>query len=156
MDNTIDLTYGLFDSFDAKKDGVHLSRFELYNWGGFSGKPFVLTPLNSSELLMGTNGTGKSTLMDAFFLVLLNSQNFNPLGGKGKRGRSNGDNRTLLKYVRGVSRNNSNLYEQKDTYMRNTNDFSVLLAVFDDAKGNQITIGHFYTCNGNNVSRNVG
>ena len=153
MDNTTDLTYGLFDSFDAKKDGVHLSRFELYNWGGFSGKPFVLTPLSSSELLMGTNGTGKSTLMDAFFLVLLNSQNFNPLGGKGKRGRSNGDNRTLLKYVRGVSRNNSSLFEQKDTYMRNTNDFSVLLAVFEDTKGNQITIGHFYTCNGNNVSK---
>ena len=46
--------------------GFRLRRLEMLNWGTFDSKVSILAPEGRWTLLVGDNGTGKSTAVDAF------------------------------------------------------------------------------------------
>ncbi len=45
--------------------GFRLKRLEIFNWGTFNGKVNILAPEGRWTLLVGDNGSGKSTAVDA-------------------------------------------------------------------------------------------
>ncbi|HBE70135.1 MAG TPA: hypothetical protein DDW52_18460 [Planctomycetaceae bacterium] len=79
-------------------DGYRLSRLEVYNWGTFDGAVHSVQPKGQTTLLVGENGCGKSTLVDALLTLLVRPQtrNYNVAAGAMKNER---DERT---YIRGA------------------------------------------------------
>ena len=47
------------------ESGFRLERLELWNWGTFHGQAQTLEPSGGWALLVGDNGSGKSTAIDA-------------------------------------------------------------------------------------------
>ena len=45
--------------------GYRLDTFELFNWGVFDKTIYTLNCNKESSLLTGTNGSGKTTIVDA-------------------------------------------------------------------------------------------
>ena len=87
------------------QQGYRLQKIELINWGTFdstNGQVYSVTPAGQTTLLVGRNGCGKSTLVDALLTLLVRPsiRNFNVAAGGGKRER---DERTYVKgaYDRG-------------------------------------------------------
>ena len=122
--------------------GFKLDRFEVYNWGTFDQKIWVLEPKELSALLTGENGSGKSTLVDALLTLLVpnSKRNYNLASGSEKK------ERTELTYVRGAfGREQNNLGAGQTKYLRKEDDYSVLLARFQNqATGDSITLGEFF------------
>ncbi len=125
------------------QQGYRLQKIELINWGTFdstNGQVYSVTPAGQTTLLVGRNGCGKSTLVDALLTLLVRPsiRNFNVAAGGGKRER---DERTYLKgaYDRGGD-DESNSSQPK--FLRpKGNHYSVILAVFgSEGTGKQFTI----------------
>jgi uncharacterized protein YPO0396 len=75
---------------------------QLVNWGGFHGWATVgFAP--TATLLSGASGTGKSTLLDAYVAVMMDSSvPFNGASNDATVGRARGaDQRSLVSYLRG-------------------------------------------------------
>ena len=77
--------------------GFRLQRLEVFNWGTFDGRPWVLNLAGENTLLTGDIGSGKSTLVDAVTTLLVPSQRvaYNKAAGAESR------ERTLRSYVLG-------------------------------------------------------
>ena len=112
-------------------NGVYLETIELQNWGPFSGITEI--PLGGyPALLVGENGTGKSSLMDAILTLLVSSglRYNNASDNHGNKA----DERTLSEYILGVA--GSNLSEdetgikKKIRYLRQTGEISIILLRF--------------------------
>ncbi len=75
-----------------------LVRFQLYNWGTFSGlHDIAISP--EGQLFIGGSGSGKSTLLDAMSVLLTPGQiNFNAAAREGEKK----SDRTVLSYMRGA------------------------------------------------------
>ena len=125
------------------QQGYRLQKLELINWGTFdstNGQVYSVTPTGQTTLLVGRNGCGKSTLVDALLTLLVRPsiRNFNVAAGGGKRER---DERTYIKgaYDRGGD-DESNSSQPK--FLRpKGNHYSVILAVFrSEGTGKQFTI----------------
>ena len=125
------------------QQGYRLQKIELVNWGTFdstNGQVYSVTPASQTTLLVGRNGCGKSTLVDALLTLLVRPsiRNFNVAAGGGKRER---DERTYVKgaYDRGGD-DESNSSQPK--YLRpKGNQPSVILAVFgSEGTGKKFTI----------------
>lgn len=125
------------------QQGYRLQKIELVNWGTFdstNGQVYSVTPAGQTTLLVGRNGCGKSTLVDALLTLLVRPsiRNFNVAAGGGKRER---DERTYVKgaYDRGGD-DESNSSQPK--YLRpKGNQPSVILAVFgSEGTGKKFTI----------------
>ncbi len=125
------------------QQGYRLQKIELVNWGTFdstNGQVYSVTPAGQTTLLVGRNGCGKSTLVDALLTLLVRPsiRNFNVAAGGGKRER---DERTYVKgaYDRGGD-DESNSSQPK--YLRpKANQPSVILAVFgSEGTGKKFTI----------------
>ena len=73
-------------------------RFQLFNWGTFSGLHDI--PIaKEGHLFIGGSGSGKSTLLDAMSVLLTPGQiNFNAAAREGERK----SDRTLVSYMRGA------------------------------------------------------
>lgn len=69
--------------------GYRLHQLELLNWGTFDGQIYIARLHGESALLIGKNGTGKSTLVDALLTLLVRPgvRNFNVAAGAKKRER---------------------------------------------------------------------
>ena len=114
--------------------GFRLRRLEMLNWGTFHGKVAALFPDDRWTLLVGENGSGKSTAVDALRTLLVPPRllNYNDASGEQKR-----RDRTRRSYVRGTWATSS----QEESAaaipqnLRPPGEFSILLAVF----GNQYT-----------------
>lgn len=114
--------------------GYRLRRLEMLNWGTFHGKVAAFFPEDRWTLLVGENGSGKSTAVDALRTLLVPPRllNYNDASGEQKR-----RDRTRRSYVRGTWATAS----QEESAMaipqnlRSPGEFSILLAVF----GNQHT-----------------
>ncbi len=67
--------------------GFRLRRLELLNWGTFHEKVAVLSPAGRWTLLVGENGSGKSTAVDALRTLLVPPRllNYNDASGEQKR-----------------------------------------------------------------------
>jgi uncharacterized protein YPO0396 len=79
--------------------GYRLRRLEMLNWGTFHEKVAVLVPDGRWTLLVGENGSGKSTAVDALRTLLVppRSLNYNDASGEQKR-----RDRSRRSYVRGT------------------------------------------------------
>lgn len=125
------------------QQGYRLQKIEVFNWGTFdstNGQVYSVTPAGQTTLLVGRNGCGKSTLVDALLTLLVRPsiRNFNVAAGGGKRER---DERTYVKgaYDRGSDDETSS--SQPKFLRPKGNHYSVILAVFgSEGTGKQFTI----------------
>ena len=78
-----------------------LERMQLVNWGTFHS--YHCVDFDRSTLISGPSGTGKSTLLDAYTALMMDSNTpFNGASNEGK-GRARGkDQRSALSYIRGA------------------------------------------------------
>src|SRR6266849_5220932 len=90
------------DDTSWRLSGYRLDRLELLNWGTFHGEGQVFTPKGEWSLLVGDNGSGKSTAIDALRTLLVPPRllNYNDAAGDGRR--VVGRDRTRRSYVRGA------------------------------------------------------
>lgn len=123
--------------FDAAAPpGFRLDRLELWNWGTFHGDVQVLEPRGGWALLVGDNGSGKSTAIDALRTLLVPPRilNYNDASGDGRRPA--GRDRTRRSYVRGAWASSSTIDSTAPTtqYLREAGCLSGIAAVFTDAR----------------------
>ena len=57
--------------------GYRLAKLEIYNWGTFDGSVYSVQPRGLTTLLVGENGSGKSTVVDALLTLLVRPQTRN-------------------------------------------------------------------------------
>lgn len=131
-----------FPLSDGRKPlpGFRLRRLELLNWGTFNEKVAVFAPNGRWTLLVGENGSGKSTAVDALRTLLVPPRllNYNDASGDQKR-----RDRTRRSYVRGTwataSQEDSAIASPK--HLRDPGEFSILLAVFgNEHRGETVTL----------------
>src|ERR1044071_8833630 len=86
----------------APLPGFRLRRLEMLNWGTFHEKVAVLMADGRWTLLVGENGSGKSTAVDALRTLLVPPRllNYNDASGDGRR--PVGRDRSRRSYVRGA------------------------------------------------------
>jgi uncharacterized protein YPO0396 len=116
---------------DDRLSGFRLKRLEVYNWGTFDGRVWVLQLDGANGLLTGDIGSGKSTLVDAVttLLVPANRVAYNKAAGADNK------ERTLRSYVLGhyKSERNEVTGSAKPVSLRDHNGYSVILGVFHNA-----------------------
>lgn len=109
--------------------GWRLWRLELCNWGTFHRKVWSLTPQGGWSLLVGENGSGKSTAVDGLRTLLVPPRLLNYNDASGTQSRRD---RSRVSYIRGAwaatSAEDSHL--GRTQYLRNEGELSLLLAVF--------------------------
>jgi uncharacterized protein YPO0396 len=115
--------------------GFRLDILEVWNWGTFDGPGQVLEPRGGWALLVGDNGSGKSTAIDALRTLLVPPRilNYNDASGDGRRASHD---RTRRSYVRGAWASSSTVDSTAPTiqYLRESGSLSAIAAVFTDAK----------------------
>lgn len=108
--------------------GFRLARLELYNWGTFGDKVWVLDAGGENTLLTGDIGSGKSTIVDAVTTLLLPSQaiSYNKAAGADTRERS------LRSYVLGFYKTERSEVtgSTRPVALRDGTRYSVILGVF--------------------------
>ncbi len=122
---------------------------QLVNWGGFSGHASVsFSP--TSTLLSGASGTGKSTLLDAYIAVMMDSSvPFNGASNDATVGRArSADQRSLLSYLRGkqdIGRDSAT-GELADQVLRGQNSatWGAIALTFIDDRQRRYTIARLY------------
>jgi uncharacterized protein YPO0396 len=121
---------------EAGLPGFRLDRLELWNWGTFHGEAQVLEPQCCWTLLVGDNGSGKSTAIDALRTLLVPPRilNYNDAAGDGRRPA--GHDRTRRSYVRGAWASSSTIDSTAPTtqHLREPGVLSAIAAVFSDAR----------------------
>ena len=120
----------------AGPPGFRLDRLELWNWGTFHGDAQVLEPRCGWALLVGDNGSGKSTAIDALRTLLVPPRilNYNDASGDGRRPAAH--DRTRRSYVRGAWASSSTIDSTAPTtqYLRESGSLSAIAAVFTDVR----------------------
>lgn len=117
--------------------GYRLERLELLNWGTFHGEGQVFAPRGGWSLLVGDNGSGKSTAIDALRTLLvpprLLASSYNDASGDGRK--ASGRDRTRRSYIRGAWASSSTIDSASPTtqYLREPGVLSAISAVFVDA-----------------------
>lgn len=118
--------------------GFRLERLELLNWGTFHGDVQTFEPGGDWALLIGDNGSGKSTAIDALRTLLVPPRmlNYNDAAVDGRR--AGGRDRTRRSYVRGAWASSSTIDSTTPTtqYLRAPGELSAIAAVFADARRN--------------------
>jgi uncharacterized protein YPO0396 len=116
---------------DDALSGFRLHRLEVYNWGTFDGRVWILNPDGQNALLTGDIGSGKSTLVDAVTTLLVPAHRiaYNKAAGADSKERS------LRSYVLGhyKSERNEVSGNAKPVALRDHNSYSVILGVFHNA-----------------------
>jgi len=121
---------------DKDTAGFRLHELAVFNWGTFTGKPFVVRPEGRTAILTGGNGTGKSTLADALLTLLVpnNRRNYNQAGQTQKRSE-----RSERDYVLGAysEKHDESIGAGRKQYLRkDSGSYSVLLATFHNEQLN--------------------
>ena len=126
------------EEYQQMVPGYRLERLELWNWGTFHGQVEVLEPQCGWALLVGDNGSGKSTAIDALRTLLVPPRmlNYNDASVDGRR--SPGRDRTRRSYIRGAWASSSTIDSTAVTtqYLRQPGVLTGILGVFTDARQN--------------------
>lgn len=113
---------------DDARAGFRLQRLEVYNWGTFDQRPYVVPLDGRNGLLTGEIGSGKSTLVDAVTTLLVPAHRvaYNKAAGAEARERS------LRTYVLGYykSERSETSGSSKPVMLRTERNYSVILGVF--------------------------
>jgi len=124
------------DAIEHHDAGFRLEKLELWNWGTFHGEAQTLEPDGGWALLVGDNGSGKSTAIDALRTLLVPPRilNYNDASGDGRR--PGGRDRTRRSYVRGAWASSSTVDSTAPTtqYLREAGTLSGIAAVFTDGR----------------------
>jgi|SRR5579884_460842 len=129
--------FNLHDHKSSDLPGYRLERLELLNWGTFHGEGQVFAPHGGWSLLVGDNGSGKSTAIDALRTLLvpprLLASSYNDASGDGRKTSSR--DRTRRSYIRGAWASSSTIDSTSPTtqYLREPGILSAISAVFRDA-----------------------
>jgi len=120
--------------------GFRLDRLELWNWGTFHGDVQVLEPRCGWTLLIGDNGSGKSTAIDALRTLLVPPRiiNYNDAAADTRRGASR--DRSRRSYIRGAWSASSTIDSTAATtqYLRDAGRLSAIAGVFADPSRNVV------------------
>jgi len=124
-------TQGLDFVANDALSGFRLQRLEVFNWGTFDARVWVLNPNGKNALLTGDIGSGKSTLVDAVTTLLVPAQRI----AYNKAAGADSKERTLRSYVLGhyKSERNEVSGSAKPVALRDHNNYSVILGVFHNA-----------------------
>lgn len=124
-------TAGDAETPEAPLAGFRLQQLEVFNWGTFDGRVWILPPGGKNALLTGDIGSGKSSLVDAMTTLFVPSNriSYNKAAGAEK------SERTLRSYVLGHYKSERNEVSgtAKPVALRSTQHYSVLLGVFHNA-----------------------
>ena len=125
-----------FSTRGAAPGGWRLHRLEMANWGTFGESHIhTLAPEGGWTLLVGENGSGKSTAVDALRTLLAPraalQHSFNDAAGGQKK-----KDRTLTTYIRGAwaTQREGDDAETEIKFLRKEETPSYLLAVFRNAR----------------------
>ena len=133
-------------------NGVYLDVLEVQNWGPFTNR-YCTSFASLSALVIGENGTGKSSLMDGVLTLLVSNVKYN--NATDSKGRAAG-RRELREYVLGFkeSTRDDDTGSKRTDYLREDGAITILLLRFR-AGGKYYTIGNVMTARRNeqNVSR---
>jgi len=121
--------------------GFRLKRMEIYNWGTFNKRVYSLNIEGENGLLTGDIGSGKSTVVDAITTLLVPNQKITYNKAAGSLAKE----RTLYSYVVGEYKNTveEGMESSKAVALRDTKNYSILLATFANGK-EEITIAQFF------------
>ena len=136
-------TPGLDFVADDALSGFRLHSLEVFNWGTFDGRVWVLNPSGKNSLLTGDIGSGKSTLVDAVTTLLVPAQRI----AYNKAAGADSKERTLRSYVLGHFKSERNEVSgtAKPVALRDYNNYSVILGVFRNAGYDQtITLAQVF------------
>ena len=116
---------------DDTLSGFRLHHLEVFNWGTFDGRVWVLNPTGKNALLTGDIGSGKSTLVDAITTLLVPAHRI----AYNKAAGADSKERTLRSYVLGHYKSERNEVSgtAKPVALRDHNNYSVILGVFHNA-----------------------
>ena len=125
-----------FSANGAAPGGWRLHRLEMANWGTFGeGHVHSLSPEGGWTLLVGENGSGKSTAIDALRTLLapraILQHSFNDAAGAQKK-----KDRTLVTYIRGAwtTRRDDEDAQTETKFLRKEETPSYLLAIFHNLR----------------------
>lgn len=137
-------------------NGFYIKNFEMHNWGNFNGyQKFSLRGQSlgglfaepASSAILGVNGSGKSTIIDGFMIVMLPFEKSLKLGVTNDVETGSSGGRSIKDYVLGKYASMGSLAEVKheDIYSRKTG-CSILLINFGHASvpNRQLTIGRLW------------
>jgi len=136
-------TLGLDFVADDALVGFRLQRLEVFNWGTFDNRVWILQADGHNTLLTGDIGSGKSTLVDAVTTLLAPAHRvtYNKAAGAGSK------ERTLKSYVLGYYKSERNEISgaARPVALRDQNNYSVILGVFHNAGYDQtITLAQVF------------
>lgn len=125
------------------RSGFRLEQLELWNWGTFQGGIQTLVANGGWALIVGDNGSGKSTAIDALRTLLVPPRilNYNDASGDGRRAAAR--DRTRRSYVRGAWASSSVVDSSAVTtqYLREPGALSGIAAVFtDESRARSVTL----------------
>lgn len=120
---------------------------QLVNWGGFHGHTTVSLAATAT-LLSGASGTGKSTLLDGYLALMMESKvPFNGASNDATMGRArSADQRNLPSYIRGKVDSTRDGTEMTDQVLRGANGptWSAIAATFVEDGGRRMTVLRAY------------
>lgn len=129
-------------STDSQKSGFRLQYIEVYNWGTFDEHVHSIRPMGETSLLTGSNGSGKTTFVDALLTLIVPEKKYrfyNQSSGSEKKG-----DRTEESYVMGGygTINTGDNGATKTLYLRENKEeaYSILLANFANEAEQTVTL----------------
>lgn len=129
-------------STDNHKSGFRLQYMEVFNWGTFDEVIHSIRPGGETSLLTGSNGSGKTTFVDALLTLIVPEKKYrfyNQSSGSEKKG-----DRTEETYVLGGygTVNSESTNTTKTLYLRENKDeaYSILLAHFANEAQQLVTL----------------
>lgn len=129
-------------STDSHKSGFRLQYMEVFNWGTFDEVIHSIRPGGETSLLTGSNGSGKTTFVDALLTLIVPEKKYrfyNQSSGSEKKG-----DRTEETYVLGGygTVNSESTNTTKTLYLRENKEeaYSILLAHFANEAQQLVTL----------------
>lgn len=124
-----------------------IESMQLVNWGGFQGQTTVALAATAT-LLSGASGTGKSTLLDGYLALMMESKvPFNGASNDSTMGRArSAGQRNLPSYIRGKVDSSRDGTEMTDQVLRGANGptWSAVAATFVEDGGRRMTVLRAY------------